>query len=175
MIFAVLFYEFFKIGLFAIGGGMVTIPFLFDLTKKFEWFTAEELANMIAVSQSTPGPVGVNMATYAGFQAAGILGGITATFGLVFPSVIIVIMVSKLLNRCAENRLVCEIMSAIRPAVVVLILQAGFELCKLSVKDCFSGIFAAVFFAAVYFYKKSPIFYIVLSALLGIIWGVIVQ
>lgn len=72
--YGVLFWEFFKIGLFAVGGGMVTIPFLFDLTRKFDWFTAEELTNMIAVSQSTPGPVGVNMATYAGFQAAGVLG-----------------------------------------------------------------------------------------------------
>ena len=160
MIYWILFYEFFRIGLFAIGGGMVTIPFLFDLTKKFDWFTA----------QSTPGPVGVNMATYAGFQAAGIGGGIMATFGLVLPSVIIVIMVSKLLRRCAENRLLCEVMAAIRPAVAALILQAGFELFKLSVKSYYHGIFAAAFFALVYFYKKSPIFYIILAAVAGIIF-----
>lgn len=169
MIYGVLFYEFFRIGLFAIGGGMVTIPFLFDLTKKFDWFTAEELTNMIAVSQSTPGPVGVNMATYAGFQAAGVGGGIIATLGLVLPSVIIVILVSKLLCRCAENPLLCEVMAAVRPAVVALILQAGFELFKLSVADYYSGIFVFIFFAAVYFYKKSPIFYIILSAILGIV------
>lgn len=170
MIYGILFYEFFKIGLFAIGGGMVTIPFLFDLTKKFDWFTAEELTNMIAVSQSTPGPVGVNMATYAGFQAAGVGGGIMATFGLVFPSVVIVIMVSKLLRRWAENRLLSEVMMAIRPAVAALILQAGFELFKLSVKDYYAGAFAAAFFALVYFYQKSPIFYIILAAVLGIIF-----
>lgn len=170
MIYGILFYEFFRIGLFAIGGGMVTIPFLFDLTKNFDWFTAEELTNMIAVSQSTPGPVGVNMATYAGFQAAGVGGGIMATFGLVLPSVIIVIMVSKLLRCCSENKLLNEVMAAIRPAVAALILQAGFELFKLSVKDYYAGIFAAVFFLLVYFYKKSPIFYIVLAAVLGIIF-----
>lgn len=170
MIYAILFYEFFKIGLFAIGGGMVTIPFLFDLTKKFDWFSAEELTDMIAVSQSTPGPVGVNMATYAGFQAAGVGGGIMATFGLVIPSIIIVIMVSKLLRCCAENRLLGEVMAAIRPAVAALILQAGFELFKLSVKDYYAGAFAAAFFALVYFYKKSPIFYIILAAVLGIIF-----
>lgn len=170
MIYAILFYEFFKIGLFAIGGGMVTIPFLFDLTKKFDWFSAEELTDMIAVSQSTPGPVGVNMATYAGFQAAGVGGGIMATFGLVVPSVIIVIMVSKLLRCCAENRLLGEVMAAIRPAVAALILQAGFELFKLSVKDYYAGAFAIAFFALVYFYKKSPIFYIILAAVLGIIF-----
>lgn len=170
MIYAILFYEFFRIGLFAIGGGMVTIPFLFDLAKRFQWFTVEELTNMIAVSQSTPGPVGVNMATYAGFQTAGIGGGIMATFGLVLPSVIIVIMVSKLLRNYAQSKLLCEVMAAIRPAVVALILQAGVELFKLSVKDYFAGIFVAMFFMMVYFYKKSPIFYIVLAAVLGIIF-----
>ena len=103
MIYWLLFFEFFKIGLFAIGGGMVTIPFLFDLTKKYDWFSAAELTDMIAVSQSTPGPVGVNMATYAGFQTAGISGGIIATFGLVLPSVVIVIWLSKLLSHYAEN------------------------------------------------------------------------
>lgn len=171
MIYLTLFYEFFRIGLFAIGGGMVTIPFLFDLTKKFDWFSAEELTNMIAVSQSTPGPVGVNMATYAGYQAAGISGGVIATLGLVLPSVIIVIMVSKLLRCCAENKLLHEVMGAIRPAVAALILQAGVELFALSVKNYFDAVFMAVFFAMVYFYKRSPIFYIILSAVLGIILG----
>ena len=156
--YGVLFWEFFKVGLFAVGGGMVTIPFLFDLTRKFDWFTAEELMNMIAVSQSTPGPVGVNMATYAGFQAAGVWGGIIATFGLALPSMVIVIWISKLLKRCAQNPLVCEIMAAIRPA----------ELFKLSVTNYVSGVFAAVFFAMVYFYKRSPIFYIILAAVLGV-------
>ncbi len=168
MIYGLLFWEFFKIGLFAIGGGMVTIPFLFDLTKKYSWFTAEELTNMIAVSQSTPGPVGVNMATYAGFQTAGILGGIVATLGLVLPSVIIVIWVSKLLNHYKNNQWVNEIMASIRPAVVALILLAGFELCKLSIEDWISAVFAFCFFLMVYFFKKSPIFYIILSAVLGI-------
>ena len=155
--YGVLFWEFFKIGLFAVGGGMVTIPFLFDLTRKFDWFTAEELTNMIAVSQSTPGPVGVNMATYAGFQAAGVWGGIIATFGLALPSMVIVIWISKLLKRCAQNPLVCEIMAAIRPAVVALILLAGAELFKLSVTNYVSGVFAAVFFAMVYFYNGEPL------------------
>ena len=111
MIYWLLFFEFFKIGLFAVGGGMVTIPFLFDLTKKYDWFSAAELTDMIAVSQSTPGPVGVNMATYAGFQTAGISGGIIATFGLVLPSVVIVIWLSKLLSHYAENQFVKEIIA----------------------------------------------------------------
>lgn len=169
MIYLILFYEFFKIGLFAIGGGLVTIPFLFELTKRYNWFTPDDLTNMIAVSQSTPGPVGVNMATFAGFQAADIGGGIVATFGLVLPSVIIVIWVSKLLQRCSRSCLLNEVMAAIRPAVAALILQAGFELFKLSVKDYFAAAFVAVFFLLVHFHKKSPIFYIILSAVLGIV------
>ena len=82
MIYLLLFYEFFKVGLFAIGGGLVTVPFLFDLSAKYSWFTTKELADMIAISESTPGPLGVNMATFGGFHAAGIWGGIIATLGL---------------------------------------------------------------------------------------------
>lgn len=168
MIYALLFYEFLKIGLFAIGGGMVTIPFLFDLTEKFNWFTAQELTDMIAVSQSTPGPIGVNMATYAGFKAAGVIGGCVATLGLVFPSVIIVIFVSKLLKKWSENLLVADVMAAIRPAVVALILQAGFELLRLSAHDYFALSIVVIFLLLIHFYKKSPIFYIILSAIVGV-------
>ena len=156
--YGVLFWEFFKIGLFAVGGGMVTIPFLFDLTRKFDWFTAEELTNMIAVSQSTPGPVGVNMATYAGFQAAGVWGGIIATFGLALPSMVIVIWISKLLKRCAQNPLVCEIMAAIRPAVVALILLAGAELFKLSVTNYVSGFLRRCFLRWFIFIREARFF-----------------
>lgn len=169
MIFGTLFGEFFKIGLFAIGGGLVTIPFLFELTKKFDWFSAQELMDMIAVSQSTPGPVGVNMATYAGFKAAGVGGGIVATFGLILPSVIIVILVASLLKQCSENQFVCELMTAVRPAGIALILQAGIELCRLSVTNWKEVLFTATFFVLIYFYKKSPIFYIILSGILGAI------
>lgn len=169
MILAKLFWEFFQIGLFAIGGGPVTIPFLFDLTEKYDWFTAQELTNMIAVSQSTPGPIGVNMATYAGFQTAGVLGGLVATFGLVLPSLIIVIRVSKFLRKCENNPLLNDVMLSIRPVVMALILMAGIDLLKISVIDWFSVIFAILFFALVYFYKKGPIFYIILSAILGVV------
>ena len=169
MIFAILFWEFFQIGLFAIGGGPVTIPFLFDLTEKYDWFTAQELTNMIAISQSTPGPIGVNMATYAGFQTAGVLGGIVATFGLVLPSLFIIVRVSKFLRKCGNNPILNEIMQSIRPVVMALILMAGIDLMKISVLNYVSAIFAVLFFCLVYFYKKSPVFYILLSAILGII------
>ena len=163
MIFAILFWEFFQIGLFAIGGGPVTIPFLFDLTEKYDWFTAQELTNMIAISQSTPGPIGVNMATYAGFQTAGVLGGIVATFGLVLPSLFIIVRVSKFLRKCGNNPILNEIMQSIRPVVMALILMAGIDLMKISVLNYVSAIFAVLFFCLVYFYKKSPVFYILLD------------
>lgn len=169
MIFAILFWEFFQIGLFAIGGGPVTIPFLFDLTEKYDWFTAQELTNIIAVSQSTPGPIGVNMATYAGFQTAGVLGGIVATFGLVLPSLFIIVRVSKFLRKFGNNPILCEVMLSIRPVVMALILMAGIDLMKISVLNYVSAIFAVLFFCLVYFYKKSPVFYILLSAILGIV------
>lgn len=163
----VLFYEFFKIGLFAIGGGAVTIPFLFDLTEKYTWFSKEELINMIAVSQSTPGPIGVNMATYAGFQTLGIWGGIIATLGLVLPSLVIVILISKMLRKYVNTPCWCEVMQTIRPVVIALILFAASKLFVLSVTDWYRAIFAIAFFALVYFYKKSPVFYIILSGILG--------
>ena len=95
MIFLQLFYEFFKIGLFAVGGGMATIPFLMDLTSRYSWFTMADLTNMIAVSESTPGPIGINMATYAGFNAAGIPGALCATLSLVLPAWIIIILIAS--------------------------------------------------------------------------------
>ena len=87
MIFLQLFYEFFKTGLFAVGGGLATLPFLEDISQRTGWFTSAQLADMLAISESTPGPIGVNMATYVGFETAGILGSLCATVGLVMPSV----------------------------------------------------------------------------------------
>ena len=84
------FYEFFKTGLFALGGGLATIPFLTEMMNKYHWFTADMLTDMIAVSESTPGAIGINMATYTGYHINGVLGGIVATLGLVAPSIIVI-------------------------------------------------------------------------------------
>lgn len=124
MTYLILFWEFFKIGLFSIGGGAATIPFLAELPNRFDWFTTEELVNFIAISESTPGPIGVNMATYAGYNAGGILGGIVATVGLVFPSVIIITIVAKFLASFSENKTVKAVFYGIRPAVAALIASA---------------------------------------------------
>ena len=159
MIYLLLFYEFFKVGLFAIGGGLVTVPFLFDLSAKYSWFTTKELADMIAISESTPGPLGVNMATFGGFHAAGIWGGIIATLGLVTPSVIVIIIVAKLLDKYQCNIRVQRILSGIRPAVIALILFAGLQIAKLAIFDVKTAIVFAVFLGMIHFWKKSPIFY----------------
>lgn len=170
MIYLTLFYEFFKIGLFAIGGGLVTIPFLFDLSEKYHWFTTADLTNMIAISESTPGPLGVNMATFAGYQVSGILGGICATIGLVTPSVIIILIIAKLLKKFKENMWVSGLLSGIRPAVIALILFAGLEVAKLTLLDWKNWLFFILFFVLIHYQKKSPIFYICLSALIGIVF-----
>ncbi len=170
MIYLILFYEFFKIGLFAIGGGLVTVPFLFDLAEVYPWFTAKDLADMIAISESTPGPLGVNMATYAGFKAAGVGGAIVATLGLVTPSVIIIMLISKLLNKFRDNIWVDSVLSGIRPAVIALILFAGWEVAKLAVIDWKTLVMFGLFWGAIHFYKKSPIFYIVISAVIGVVF-----
>ena len=169
MIFIRLFYEFFKIGLFAIGGGAATIPFLFDLSEKFNWFSFEELTNMIAVAESTPGPIGVNMATFAGFQTAGILGAISATFGLVTPSLIIIVLVAKILKHYAQNKTVQTVLNSIRPAVLALIILALLHIAKISLNTNLNFIVFFILTILMLKYKKNPILYIFMSAIIGIV------
>ena len=141
MIYLVLFWEFFKAGLFAIGGGMATVPFLQEISRKTGWYTAGDLADMIAVSESTPGPIGVNMATYVGYTTvhnhygpiAGIFGGILSTVGLVMPSVIIILIVARFLEKFRENRYVNAAMYGLRAASVALISSAGISIVMIAV------------------------------------------
>ena len=136
-----LFWEFFKAGLFAIGGGMATVPFLQEISRKTGWYTAGDLADMIAVSESTPGPIGVNMATYVGYTTAqrqagpvfGALGGILSTVGLVMPSVIIILIIARFLEKFRENRYVNAAMYGLRAASVALISSAGISIVFIAV------------------------------------------
>ena len=121
MILLRLFFEFFKAGLFAVGGGMATLPFMYDISTRTGWFTHEMLADMIAVSESTPGPIGVNMATYVGFETAGIPGAVTATIGLVTPSVIVILLIARALKAFRENKTVEAGFYGLRPCSVGLI------------------------------------------------------
>lgn len=167
MIYLTLFYEFFKTGLFSIGGGLATIPFLYDMAEKFTWFSKERMGDMIAISESTPGPIGVNMATYAGFHAAGILGGITATVGLVFPSVIVIILIYKMLDRFKNSAFRKHIFYGIRPAVTGMIAAAGLGMMKLSVVDWKTAVMFLILLFCTNKFKKHPAFYILLAGLAG--------
>jgi len=125
MILLQLFWEFFKIGLFAIGGGLATVPFLYELGERTGWYTAATVADMIAVSESTPGPIGVNMATYIGFIKAGVPGGVCATLGLVSPCVVIILVIAAFLKSFKENRYVQAGFYGLRPASTGLIAASG--------------------------------------------------
>ena len=179
-----LFWEFFKIGLFAVGGGMATIPFLYDLSDRTGWFTYTQLADMIAISESTPGPMGSNMATYTGFTSMGVLGGIAAVAGLVTPSIIIFFIVSNILEKFKTNKYVQYCMYGLRAASVGLISVAGLRVAEAaflrsqlfavtgSLTDLFN-IKAFIFGVVLYVvYKKTgkhPIIYILASGVIGVI------
>ena len=185
--------EFFKTGLFAVGGGLATLPFLYEIANKYEWLKAELMSDMIAVSESTPGPIGVNMATYAGYNAGfgeggvavGILTGILATLSLVLPSVIVCIIVYKFLERFKESKLVDDAFKGLRPAVCGMIAAACFSVFKsacldvdlynrtkafLDIFDVKACIAFVGFFLAVKYTKFHPIFYIIPGAIIGIIF-----
>jgi len=184
MTYLLLFLEFFKIGLFAVGGGLATIPFLQNLTLKYDWFDTAMLANMIAVGESTPGPIGVNVATYAGITAGGIPGGIVATLALTLPSYLVVLVVARILQKFRSNFYVNAAFSGIRPAVTALIAYAGWGMVKLSLVNMEAlgagnvpaGIlwpqiilFGVLFFVSRKFKKLHPIALIAIAAVVGIV------
>lgn len=179
-----LYYEFFQIGLFAVGGGLATLPFLTDLAVRTGWYTSADLADLVAVSESTPGPLGVNMATYVGAHTAGLTGSVIATLGLITPSIIIIIIVARFLQRFKENKNVEFVFYGLRPASTALIAVAGLTVAQIALLDmelwdidfmravqwpCV--ILAVALFIVMETYKKHPFFYIALSGLIGIIMG----
>ena len=172
-----LFFEFFKTGLFAVGGGLATIPFLQEMMNKYHWFSTSDLMNMIAVSESTPGPISVNMATYVGYHVTGghILGAVTTTIGLVMPSVIIICIIAKFLQKFRTNHWVNDVFSGLRPAVTGLIAATGISVLQAALMpgSGLDWIRVAVFAAAgafvLYFKKLHPIVLISLCAVAGIV------
>lgn len=178
-----LFFEFFKIGLFAVGGGLATLPFLSKLVEKYDWFTAGDLANIIAVSESTPGPLGINMASYTGFTGAGITGGIIATVGIVLPSYLVILIISKMLEKFNENRYVQTAFMGLRASVVGLISAAVLSIMELSFlrtngTTLFAlfnwkaiGVFLLLAAVRFRFQKAHPIILIGIGAVSGIIFG----
>ncbi|MCL2013559.1 MAG: chromate transporter [Oscillospiraceae bacterium] len=179
-------FEFFKIGIFAIGGGLATMPFLTQLAENYpHWFTLEELTDMIAVSEATPGPIGVNMATYAGFKIAHIPGALIATFSLIIPSFIILVSIARILRKFRENKYISAGFEGLKPAVTGLIAAAAYTVIRLTM---FAGdtVFAndtvnyksvilfAVLFTAMqvkWLRKTHPIIFIAAAAIAGIVFS----
>lgn len=184
MILLQLFCEFFKTGLFAVGGGLATLPFLEDISRRTGWFTSKQLADMLAVSESTPGPIGINMATYVGFETAGIIGSLCATVGLVMPSVIVIVLITKVLQKFRTNPYVEAAFYGLRPASVALVAAAGIGVAVGELLDLTATgfgvlrwreiVLAAVIVMLTNFVPKvkqfHPIVFIALSALVGIIF-----
>lgn len=186
MILLRLFFEFAKVGLFAVGGGLATIPFLQDMGARTGWFTNADLTTMIAVSESTPGPMGVNMATYVGFHTAGVLGGVVATLGLIFPSVVIILIIAGFLEKFRQSKAVDGVFYGLRAASVALITAALLQVAKIALLvpgqswegipfqlNLVAVILAVIIFALVKFSplkKLHPICFIGLAALAGIIF-----
>ena len=190
MIYLQLFWEYFKAGLFAVGGGMATIPFLYEISDRTGWFTHQDLANMLAVSESTPGPIGVNMATYVGFVTGikeggisnAILGAVTASIGLVLPSLIVILIVAAMLKRFKESPLVQKTFYGLRPASTALIAAAGLSVAVANLVDSSSlginwkgCILAVVLWLLTNKVKQTkklhPIVFIGFSALVGIVFS----
>ncbi len=132
MIYLQLFFEFFKVGLFSVGGGLATIPFLQDLGARTGWFTAGDLADMIAVSESTPGPMGVNMSTYVGFTCAGVPGAVVGVLGLITPCILVILIVAGFLKRFRDSKVVDGVFSGLRPASTALITAAGLSVAAIA-------------------------------------------
>ncbi|NLI61907.1 MAG: chromate transporter [Methanosarcinaceae archaeon] len=192
-----LFFEFFKAGLFSVGGGLATLPFLYEMSYKYMWLAAEIIPDLIAISESTPGALGVNAATYVGWNAAGLPGATAATLGLVTPSVIIMLFVARSYDTFLQKKYIQDIFYAIRPAVIGLIAVVAWNLLKislssenvnsnvslsniLSMSDIVSylisilDIKAVILFGIIMLVMRKieihPLYYILGSALIGIIF-----
>lgn len=186
-------WQFFKTGLFAIGGGLATIPYLYEMSDMFGWFTHEDILNMLAISESTPGAIGINMATYCGYTVAGIPGAILATLSLCAPSIIIILIIARMLRKFRENRYVDGVFKFLRPTSTALIAAAGLNVLLVVFFDVEEILFTmfgklgelfthvnwiALALFVVFFIlmnlkplkKVHPIFFIAAAAVLGIVF-----
>lgn len=169
MIFFSLLIEFFKVGLFSFGGGYATIPFLYHISQIYSWYTLDELTQMVAVASVTPGPVGINVATYAGLKSAGILGALIATTSEMLPSLLLVIVVSKLLKKFSDNFYVKSLIATLKPISCALLTAVALGLLKPELHDTKGLILLGVLLIISWKSKKDPLFYILLAGVAGII------
>jgi chromate transporter len=182
MILLRLFAEFFAVGLFAIGGGAATIPFLQDMSARTQWFTLGQLADMIAVAESTPGPIGVNMAAFAGYSTAGVAGAAAAPLGIIAPCVAIILIIARLLDKFRDSRAVKSVLYGLRPASAALIAAACLSIAKIVFRtgrtadiifsrgNLLAAGLAAALIVAIRRIKAHPLVFIAVSALIGVIF-----
>ncbi|MBQ7958571.1 MAG: chromate transporter [Oscillospiraceae bacterium] len=188
MIYLILFLEFFKIGLFTIGGGFAMIPLIEEIAVRYGWMTESEFFDLIGVCESTPGPIAINMATYIGSSQGGLLGSIVATLWVVLPSFIIIIIIATVMKNMTKNRFFKGFMEGVKPVIVALIMSTGFllllKIAGMTSDNIFNPDFIQIIIfciiTAVFFiYKKTAkkkmgsVFIIMLSAILGIVISVI--
>lgn len=169
MIFLQLFLEFFKIGLFSFGGGYATIPFLYHISEVYNWYSLNELTQMVAVASITPGPVGINVATYAGLKSAGVLGSALATTAEMLPSFFLVIIVSKLLKKFSDNFYVKSIIETLKPVSCALLTSVAIGLLRPEIKDIKAMILLGVLILLSWKSKRDPLYYILISAVAGVL------
>lgn len=185
MIFLRLMFEFFKTGLFSVGGGLATLPFLYEMSDNTGWFTHADIADMIAVSETTPGAIGINMSTYAGYKTAGVPGGILASLALALPSVVITLIIARFLHKYRNNPRVEGVFYGLRPASIAMITAAGLNVARValvnipafqasgSLSDLFlwkALLLAALIFIGQRKLKWSPVAFIAISAVVGVVF-----
>ena len=166
-----LFLEFFKVGLFTFGGGYASLPFLYQMIEKYGWFNNEQLTQMIAISGITPGPIGLNMATFAGFKVLGVMGAIISSFALILPMIIVASRVFKTYLKFSESKVVKTILYILRPTSCALICAVGVRLINdLIIKnnDYIGICLIAFLFLLTLKLKRDPIIYIGIAAIIGI-------
>jgi chromate transport protein len=170
-LFIQLFLQFFHVGVFSFGGGYATLPFLYDIAEKYHWYSAKQLTDMLAISSITPGPVGVNVATFAGFATSGILGSLIATTAIILPSYIIVTIVYKVLDKFKTNRNVKGSIRGLKPAGCALLSAVGIKLLFTSNLHLLGTLILVAFVVASLKQKHDPLFYLGISAVLGLVIG----
>lgn len=177
-----LFFEFIKVGLFTYGGGYASLPFLYELVDNYNWFTHEQLTQLIAISGITPGPIGLNMATFSGFQTLGLIGALVSSFGLVLPMIIITSQVFRLYRKFCQSKLVKSILYVLRPTSCALITGVGLKLfynlvlnnnIKLMTLDYRALFVVLLLFILTFKLKRDPIIYMALAGLLGVIFYIL--
>lgn len=181
-----LIFEFFKTGLFAVGGGLATLPFLYEMGEKTGWFTNQDVLNLLAVSESTPGPIGINMSTYVGFITSGIPGAIISSLALAAPSVIVILLVIQVLDKFKGSPVVEGVFKALRPASIGMITAAFLGVVQESLLhlENFAGFstilsvfnwkgiaLAVALFFAMRKWKAHPIVFIAIAAVTGIVFS----